>query len=622
MSQHPPAAGVVCDIPTAPPRPATILKESSAESRSRTLRTLIPREDPADERRIVRMSSIARLCLSLCTLALYFFEAYGPRTALQDYIWAYALYSLAVFAVLEWKPDLGIRLRAIFTLIDVVSLTFLAIVAGDSQGALYVMSLLVLYSVAHRSGLHGAAVTGVLMGGLYLLVSAAHSALVHHQWVVWGWPFFRESLVPFAYILLASLLVGIGSEEIKALHAERLAIAKVLGCIRPNAALKPTLSRVCADLIGIFKARRILVAAHEKAAGVVQLLEAVPCGSDESSLRIEELDEDQCEIYLFRQPGTTWSTEIPPAADTGDFPARVLDAKTWRVRRLPVRLPAGLLMVHPCRSLLVHSFDPSPEWSVRIFVMDAEPGLSRRAGLFFMFKLCSQVWPAVFEIFLARKSLQKAAQLERASLARELHDGVIQTLVTIDMKLETLRNKCESHPDNLSKRIENIQENLRDEVREQRNLMRRLRRPNLEPAECVVALRGAAGQFEEETGIATHFESRVDRVALPPRVCGEMLRILQEALVNVRKHSAARSVEITLREGKLAYELSISDDGRGFDFRGFLTFKDLESLRKGPEILKERVRLVSGELAIDSSPGQGTRLEITIPRELHDSEIA
>ncbi len=410
--------------------------------------------------------------------------------------------------------------------------------------------------------------------------------------------------------------------ELKLLRAERQAVSRVLGSIKPNEELRPTLHRGCADLLDIFGARRILVAAHDKDGGVVHLLEAVPSSSDESSLRVDELDGDQCGIYLFPQPAQTWSADSKDLSRESALRARVLDEGRWSTRRVPLQLPAGLRMVHPCGSMLAYNCDPCPEWSVRIFIMDPAPHLTRRAGLSFTSGLLSQVWPAVFEVYLARKALQKAALVERASIARELHDGVIQTLVTIDMKLETLRNKFGDHQNHLMERIENIQKNLRSEVRGQRGLMQRLRRPTLGPVECVEALRHSAELFQEETGIGTRFESRVDEVSLPPRVCGELLRILQEALVNIRKHSHARSVEILLREGDLAYELAISDDGRGFDFCGFLSFKDLEAQGKGPRILKERVRLVSGELAIDSNPGQGTRLEITIPRETYDFQTA
>ena len=620
MKLHPPIAGEVRERHHWKPSPP--VPDLNSTLSSRILVALFPREDPSDVQRVERTLSIARLCVSSCALALTFLDPNDPATLLRALLSVYTVYSLIVLLALEWKPNLGQHCFRQLTLVDIVCLVFLSTIAGGSQGALYMLSLLILYGTAYGKGLRDAAVTGVLMGALILLGNVAHVWLVHQNSAAWDWTFLRSSLVPFAYILVACLLVGFGAQAGKELLAERVAIAKVLGGLKQNEGLRPTLNRVCSELLRIFGARRILVAAHEKPNGIVHLLEAEPYHNGESVIRIEELDEDQCGIYLFPEPGRTWAIESPPPEDGKAPCARVLDIENLRIRRLPVQLPAGLLMVHPCKSLVAYSFEPGPDWGIRVFVMDPKLSISSRAGLFFMFNLFSQVWPALFEVYLARKSGQKAAQLERASLARELHDGVIQTLVTIDMKLESLRNRYGCNVDGLSARIGKIQEDLRGEVRGQRNLMRRLRSPNLEPAECVEAIRNVAAQFQEETGISTRFESLVDEVALPPRVCGEMLRIVQEALINVRKHSAAQSVEILLNEGERGYELEITDNGMGFDFLGLLTFRDLEAQGRGPEILKERVRLLAGELTIESTPGQGARLEILIPRESNDFQTA
>jgi signal transduction histidine kinase len=96
------------------------------------------------------------------------------------------------------------------------------------------------------------------------------------------------------------------------------------------------------------------------------------------------------------------------------------------------------------------------------------------------------------------------------------------------------------------------------------------------------------------------------------------VRIVQEGLSNVRKHSGASNVVITLCDGAEGqHKLLIADDGEGFGFRGRVTQNQLEASHRGPGVIKERVRLIGGELTIDSSPGHGARLEIAIPDESH-----
>jgi signal transduction histidine kinase len=101
---------------------------------------------------------------------------------------------------------------------------------------------------------------------------------------------------------------------------------------------------------------------------------------------------------------------------------------------------------------------------------------------------------------------------------------------------------------------------------------------------------------------------------MPDKVCRELLRIVQEGLVNVRKHSKARNVLVRLSSNPGQWNLTLEDDGNGFAFTGRLDQEELERMGKGPMIIRERVRLIAGALTVESNPGQGTRLEIMVPR--------
>jgi signal transduction histidine kinase len=120
-------------------------------------------------------------------------------------------------------------------------------------------------------------------------------------------------------------------------------------------------------------------------------------------------------------------------------------------------------------------------------------------------------------------------------------------------------------------------------------------------------------RFRRETGISAEFVSELERVELPQKVCRELARIVQESLVNVRKHSGAHHVLVRLAQRAGNLQLTVEDDGQGFAFSGTLTDSELETARKGPAVIRERVRLLGGELAIESNPGHGARLEVRIP---------
>ena len=93
------------------------------------------------------------------------------------------------------------------------------------------------------------------------------------------------------------------------------------------------------------------------------------------------------------------------------------------------------------------------------------------------------------------------------------------------------------------------------------------------------------------------------------------MRIVEEALLNVKKHSGARNVSIELGAAQGRWKLLIDDDGQGFDFSGRLCMLDLEAKDRGPYVIRERVSTLGGELEVESIPGRGARLEIAFPKD-------
>jgi len=100
-------------------------------------------------------------------------------------------------------------------------------------------------------------------------------------------------------------------------------------------------------------------------------------------------------------------------------------------------------------------------------------------------------------------------------------------------------------------------------------------------------------------------------------VCREVARIVQESLVNIRKHSSATQVLVRFGVHAGQWRMVVEDNGRGFDFVGRLSLDDLDAAHKGPVTIKERVRTIGGDLNIESFPGRGTHLEITFPQKAH-----
>jgi signal transduction histidine kinase len=142
--------------------------------------------------------------------------------------------------------------------------------------------------------------------------------------------------------------------------------------------------------------------------------------------------------------------------------------------------------------------------------------------------------------------------------------------------------------------------------------MQQMKPLDLTPKQLLDFLADAVDRFRRDTGIQARFVSELEDIELPPRLCRELARIAQEALVNVRKHSGASNVLVRFASSDGKCKLIIDDDGKGFDFVGRVALDYLDAARKGPQVIKERVRNIGAELVIESLPGQGARLEVTV----------
>jgi signal transduction histidine kinase len=122
-------------------------------------------------------------------------------------------------------------------------------------------------------------------------------------------------------------------------------------------------------------------------------------------------------------------------------------------------------------------------------------------------------------------------------------------------------------------------------------------------------------RFSRDTGVQARFVTELQEVTMPASTCRELARVVQEGMVNIRRHSGAQSAMVHFGAQNGFWKLVIDDDGRGFPFAGRFSLSELDDLRRGPAVIKERVRAVGGDLMIESTPGRGSRLEITVPQK-------
>lgn len=199
---------------------------------------------------------------------------------------------------------------------------------------------------------------------------------------------------------------------------------------------------------------------------------------------------------------------------------------------------------------------------------------------------------------------------ERTNLSHELHDSLAQTLASLRFQVRMLDESVQQGLTSEAHReVRRLKDGLDEAHGELRELLNSFRAP-VDQRGLLPTLETIAKRFQQETGIATFLQSECHQPSLDANQEMQVVRIVQEALNNIRKHSRAHTVRILVRcRASGDYLLLVEDDGRGFDRAAKEAGSPGEHI--GLSIMGERARRLGGKLHVESEPGEGTRIELS-----------
>ena len=301
-----------------------------------------------------------------------------------------------------------------------------------------------------------------------------------------------------------------------------------------------------------------------------------------------------------------WNSLVGPGSGFG------WDRRDGRsIRNLP-RLPGPVQQELKVRSLLTVTFDQAGQSAGRIFLLNGRKPFQKQE-LAWLEDIAQHVGPALENIFLLRHLRARAIEAERSRIARDLHDGILQTLLSIEIQLDVLRRRVPAAPEQAVSALANLQQTVRNEAAELRQTVTDLRPLRVQSADLVDLMRGFAERYRNESTIALDLLIDSTQLRAPDRVCREIFQIYREALNNIKKHAKASHVVVKLSQDDSRLVLVVDDNGEGFSFAGRFSGDELDRLRLGPISIKERSRTVGGILTVESNPGHGARLTIEVP---------
>lgn len=574
---------------------------------------LAVRPRPGEILEIERVLAVARVGLalsSLVALRLYPIEAFLAQHLVFGLVLLYTGHAIALLVLLSRWSRVPPQFCFTIQMVDILWPCLISIFTTGYINPFFLYFIFALLAAAFRWGMRES-----LLAMAVAIVAVEVEALefTHPRFSVPGGTWLGVAfLMRIAYLIIFGLLIGYLAESEKRRRAEAWCISQISSKARVDAGLRPSLQGVLQELLKVFGAREALLLTRESGAGRAYLWQFERAeDNNKVNLAWRALDDSEAQPYLLELPaqgaGTAWVRGKSVKAIT-------IDRDGNRLRGWDHQLPHQFVSLHPFSRMLTTSILFAPDLSCRMFVFEPSRGGSPRTQLRFLRDLTNRVAPVIYNVYLLRRLRSRAAAAERARVARELHDGVVQSLHALAFRLYALRTGSNVGDRERRQELLDLQELVQKEASHLRSMIQHLQPIELDPRQLIDILSGIVERYRYDTGIAAKFVCQVAEVNLPPTTCREVAGIVQEALANVLKHSGAESVLVCLTSQDDAWMLTIEDDGRGFEFSGRLTQLELERIRRGPLIIKQRARAIGGELTVESRPGQGARLEIRLPQ--------
>jgi signal transduction histidine kinase len=566
---------------------------------------------------IERMLAGPRAAFTVGALLAIYFDPTQPTHPALTYglLIAYVAYSFAVFAAVRRRDVVPNSTALAIHTTDLVAAVILGVFAQGPTSPCFALFGFLLLQAAYRWGLWEtvatAAMSVALVGLGAVLVTTARFSLRSAD----GDFDLNRVVLGSAYLGLAVVVGGLAEYE-KRSRAELAWLAGVSARAQQARGFVATLRVLGTALLSAYRSKRVSVITEERGgrtflwsidnhqAGVRRGMNA------DATIQMTELDEALCASYA-----------LPEGMRSGLISRHNVD-EPWVLRTLDAsqRRLSDPLIMHTLRVLqderfthalvVTQSYDES--WRSRLFLFDPVVGRRVAPALRRLQSLTTQLAPIAFRAYSIGRVRSRATATERGRLARELHDGVVQSLIGLQMQIEAFQSRQLS-----ASQAVNELARVRDVLGQEVIHLRMMVFGRMSTQEPAASLAGTFAEilerFEHASGISSRLVAHGEGRSASARVSQQLGKILQEGLVNVQRHSGARQVVVSLNPRDSGWFIAIEDDGRGFDFEGRLSQDELDRTRRGPRVINERVRVLGGSVAVESKRGRGARIEIVVP---------
>jgi len=551
--------------------------------------------------RAERLISAGRLVLAVFFLLAIWLDPTQPiqhAKTVHTILLGYLGYALVLAAAL-WNWDvLGTRSKIITHILDLVIFSFLMDITEGPASPFFVYFVFLLVCATVRWQWQGTLWTAVVaISAVLFMAWYPENRLSDPQFEM------NRFIIRVAYLAVVAVLLGyMGAHE----HNLRSRLSKLAAWPHSfPAEFQPFLREILEHSAEILCAPRMLVIWEEKEEPV---LHSALWSSGEFT-------------YLREPFSSTESLVAEPLIDGAFFCSDTRKPRPTMVNKSPGGLQRW--QGAPLRERIQERFDIGAVLSVPLrgehyegYLMALDMTRMTSDDLALGNIIAHEATTRLDHFFLLQKLRNAAVSEERVCLARDLHDGLLQSLAGAALQLQTVHRLIKDDPQAAMQRLLEIQQLIAAEQRDLRSHILHLR-PSTEGAQAIVADLGER-LAELAERMKRHRGLRVDlrKDGLGPGISGilaqEIYFIAHESLINAARHAAASAVQIELSTNNNEVHIVVADNGKGFPFHGSFVLEDLIRRNLGPVTIKERVSALGGNLSIESG-NTGTKLEISLP---------
>jgi len=469
-----------------------------------------------------------------------------------------------------------------------------------SVSAFWFLFLFTVFALATRGNTRAMLVlVGVATAGIIGRVAVEQS----FRWQsVWHW------VAIGAGTLISGLCMGfLGAREREHLARQEF-LEKVTGVLQFDRGLTESIRQLLGELAVAFECELACLAVLDEDLERIFVWRVRP--GEMASGGMETVPQTRSETFLFDCLEITMGWEFKNGAGEGFG----WDRRTGERIRVPAP-PNATREELSARSLLAVTLEIGGRPAGRVLLVNPQTSRGRftTGDLRWFDQIVRQVGPPLENVFTMRSLRARAIESERSRISRDLHDGILQTLLSLKIQLGVLHKKLSTKPEQACKDLVNLQKTVQEESDELRRMVTEMRPLRVESADMRELMYGFAERFRSEHGLKVDLFIDDRDLRIPDRICREIFQIYREALHNVKKHANASHVVVKLEHDDAKVFLCVDDNGQGFSFSGRYRSEELDQLRLGPISIKERTRGIGGTLTVESNPGHGARLTVEIP---------